>query len=291
MTLAFTFTLAATLAAAAAAAGPVTPAPAPSAAAPAVFVLNGDEDESLVLEAAPPEDANAPGTDGGEAPAPKAPAVKAGTAYRHVDLGGAGATVKASGDGKIGRSGCGDGERPIVPFAKLPEAKAAYVLVPGDWPAAPKSIKTESAATPAYEAIAATALAASGIKAPKILAGQAVKADVDGDGIEDLVFTASNSKGDGDPKIGDWSALIVQRTKNGKLETLTPLVTLIDDSNIEMAEGPVAPVNIAAIADIDGDGKMEIVTYAFGMEEHYVDVWSVKPDGTVPITYQAYCGV
>lgn len=199
--------------------------------------------------------------------------------------------MKTSGDGKIAASGCGAGERPIVPFDKLPAAEGAYLLVPGTWPAEPKRLTMESAAQPAYEAIAKVALGPSGIKDPKIAIGQAVKADFDGDGTEDIIFTASNSKGDSDPKIGDWSALIIQHTKDGKIETLAPVVTLIDEANLEMAEGPTQPLTVVAAADIDGDGKLEIVTLGFGAEEHFVDVWSIAPDGMATITYQAYCGV
>lgn len=276
------------LAAAASSAAATATPPAP-AAPPAVFVLYGSADEALVLEPAATSDES--GQDGGEAPPPKAPAVKKGAAYRVVDLKGAGPTVTASGDGKIGISGCGAGERPIVPFDKVPASEGAYVLVPGTWTAAPGAITTESAVNASYEKIATAALESSGVKAPKIIAGQAIKADFDGDGTEDLIFTAANANGDADPKVGDYSALIIQLNKAGKPVTIVPLVTLIDESNLEMAEGPTRPLNLVAIADIDGDGKMELVTYGQGAEEHYVDVWSLQADGTMAITYQAYCGV
>ena len=264
-------------------------AAAASAAPPAVFTLGGDT-EALVLEkpVAGPEDA---GADGGDALPPVAPAVKKGTPYRAVTLSGIQGTFPTSGDGKVGEYGCGGAQRAIVPFTGLPEGGAPYVLIPGEWAATPATITIANATGAANEALIGKVMAEYGMPDAKIVRGARIEADIDGDGKPDTILNVSNAAEGAELSGNQYSALVAIMSNNGK-EISVPL--MIQTSNTENPDPEGAPpvlLNIVAITDIDGDGKFELVTVGFGSEEHYVDVWSIAPDGTFNITYQGYCGV
>lgn len=262
---------------------------AATSAAPSVFVLN-PEVEVLVLEPRPGIDETA--TDDGEPPPSVAPAAKKGTAYRMVSLKGVGATVTTSADGREGENGCGGATRGLIAFSALPATDAPYVLVPGDWAAAPKTIIADDVTKSEYQPIVDAALAAHGVAGGKATAGVALKADIDGDGTDEIIVSATNvADGADKPKLGDFALIAVQHVKGGKPMTTGLLVQSIDKSNVEMADMPLSAPAVVAIADLDGDKRMEIVTLNIGYEEHSVDAWHVEEDATKRIPFQAYCGV
>ncbi|BCW87829.1 hypothetical protein sos41_09600 [Alphaproteobacteria bacterium SO-S41] len=264
-------------------------AAAANATPPAVFTLGGDT-EALVLEKTVVAPEN-PGTDGGEAPPPVAPAVKKGTPYRAVTLSGIQGTFATSGDGKVGAYGCGEAQRAIVPFTGLPEGGAPYLLIPGAWAATPATVTVSDGAGAANEALVAKVMADYGMPDAKIVRGAKVEADIDGDGKPDTILNVTNAAEGAELTGNQYSALIAIMSNNGKEVSVPLMIQTSNTENPDPEGGPPVLLNIVAIADIDGDGKFELVTVGFGSEEHYVDVWSIAPDGTFNITYQGYCGV
>lgn len=266
-------------------------AAAAASTAPSVFVLN-PEVEVLVLEPQPGLDETASGTDGGDAPPSVAPAAKKGMLYRKVDLKGVGETVTTIADGKEGEHGCGGAKRGLIAFTNLPASDAPYVLVPGDWAAAPKSIAQDDATKPEYQPIIDAALAAHGVSGGKATSGVVLKADIDGDGADETIVSATNVAENAEgPKAGDFAVIAVQHSKGGKPVTTGLLVQSIDAASLEMMDTPLSAPTIVAIADLDGDRRMEIVTLNMGYEEHSVDAWHVEDDASARIPFQAYCGV
>lgn len=258
-------------------------AAAAQVAPPAVFVLSPDG-ERMVMEPPPPEE---------PADEPRPPAgtgVKAGAPYRMVDLKGVGRTVTASADGGTPRPGCAGDELPTIPFDTLPPFEAPIMLVPGDWAAAPRTVTTLNATDLFLKPIVTAALADP--KAPDVVRGTALKADLNGDGVDETIISATSIAGDSaSPKVGDYTVLTVEWSANGRSSVLPIESQRITAENVEYGEVNWEAPQIVAIADLDGDGMMELIAVIWGYEQMDVVAWSFAPDGTPRVAYTAGCAV
>ena len=253
------------------------------AAPPPVYVLNSEAERFVMASTVPREDL--------ENPAPP-PAVKKGAPYRRVDLGGVGATIAASGDGDFSQTGCGGEPLPTVPFAEIPASETPYVLVPGTWKAAPEKIVTLDATQSFFQPLVAAGLAGSSVKNPKIAQGKAVKADLDGDGVDETIFSVTNiAAGSEGGALGDYTLLAVERVKDGKSQVIPLRTQIVTEDNVGAGDVVWAMPEITAIADLDGNGVMEIVSLYMGYDEFSADAWTLNDDGTATIALQAYCSV
>lgn len=258
-------------------------AAAAQATPPAVFVFS-PEGERMVMER-PVEPA-----DDSDPPPPAWTGVKKGEAYRMVGLAGAGATVAASEDGGTLRPGCGGEELPTIPFDALPPFEGPVILVPGSWTAAPKVITPVTATDAALGALVAAALKESSLVKPTVTRGTAVKADLNGDGVDETVFSVTDMpEGSTTRRPGEYTLLGVAWEKDGQT-TVVPLATqIVTAENVEYGDIAWEMPDLVAIADVDGDGAMEIVAIVWGYEVMEVNAWAIAADGTPRIVASASC--
>lgn len=257
---------------------------ASAAGTPSLVVSNGGM-AIEVLEPAPPAEPT-------EEPRPESASVyvKKGTAFRAVSLKGKGPKLIAKADGTTDENGCGGSIRGVVQFPEVTDIGVNYVLVPGDWPALPDAMTQDDGTKPDYAEIIAAALASNGAKDAKPTEAVALKADLDGDGKDEIVVSAHNIKPDAhEPQLGDFSLLAVKRGSDGKIVPLS--VDTIGEDRVGMGDVAIAPVELVALADVDGNGQFEVVATVWGYEQVSTDAWSIAPDGTATTIAQAYCGV
>ncbi|BCW87828.1 hypothetical protein sos41_09590 [Alphaproteobacteria bacterium SO-S41] len=261
-------------------------AAAAQAAPPAVFVLS-PEGERMVMErvAEPP-------TDGSDPPPPAWTGVKKGEPYRIADLKGLGAAVTASDDGGALRPGCAGEELPTIPFDTLPAFEEPIMLVPGTWPAMPKTITPVNATEAWLLPLIAAGLKAETVKNPAVKRGTALKADLNGDGVDETIFSVSNMEEGAEKRApGEYTLLAVEWVKDGK-STVVPLATqAVTAENADYGEVNWDIPQLVAIADFDGDGAMEVVAVIWGYEQMDVVAWSFAPDGTPHVAYTTGCAV
>lgn len=231
---------------------------------PSVFVIGGFGSDAILFDGASRDNP----------PPVAAPKVAKGTPYRVVDLTGVRATIATSGEGGVTEEGCGGMERPFIPFDPYPAGD--YVLVPGSWTAAPASIRTDRVTKPDAQAIVAGVLKKHGLSKAKVKHGQVIQADVDGDGLEDTVIAASSVDDGAETQAKtDFAVLLVARRVGNTQE----IVELSVDVNTN--EEGVLPHHIVAIADIDGDGRMEVVAYQSWGEGHGATAYSAVEAGKI----------
>jgi hypothetical protein len=88
---------------------------------------------------------------------------------------------------------------------------------------------------------------------------------------------------------GDYAVTFMRRVVGGEVQT-TVLASSVVDPRPEY--GPFVSVYpIAAMADLNGDGRMEIVLNGRYYEGASTLVHEVRPDGTAPKVLEAGCGV
>jgi hypothetical protein len=142
------------------------------------------------------------------------------------------------------------------------------------WNPVPRTIQNLPLENTAYQNVMATELKAHKINAPVVMS-QILKTDLDGDKIDEIILVAQRPKATFsdqrwlEPKyetgVGDYSLVLVRKVVAGKVKTFTLAERVIrkafDQKALENGTGPQMTVltqSVTAIADINGDGRMEV---------------------------------
>jgi len=138
--------------------------------------------------------------------------------------------------------------------------------------------------------LVAAALKETPVQDPAVTRGTAVKADLDGDGVDETIFSVTDMAEDAASRQpGEYTLLAVAWTKDGK-STVVPLATqIVTTENAEYGEIAWGIPELVAVADLDGDGAMELVAIVWGYEVMEVNAWAFSADGTARIVASASC--
>jgi len=155
----------------------------------------------------------------------------------------------------------------------------------------PRAVEVLDPSAPVYREAAAAVVAGFGIddSSPQVV--QVVRGDLDADGTAEVVVVAERLA-DVTGQIGsqgDYSVAFLRRAVGGQVRT-----TVLARSIVEPRPGfiPVAtPFRVGALADLNGDGRMEIVLGSRYYEGSTTLVHELRSDGSVPEVLQAECGV
>ena len=139
---------------------------------------------------------------------------------------------------------------------------AVGIGVNGTWNAMPRIPKRVSVQNPVYMAAVIAFLKKQGVRRPVAKITQAFQIDLDNDGTDEVLITATRIKsGFGVGwRAGEYSFSMLRKvTKSGVKDYLV-------DGNIYKStqdnSGAPNRYEISSIADLNGDGKMEIVLYS-----------------------------
>lgn len=159
-----------------------------------------------------------------------------------------------------------------------------------NWNPQPRVPNDFSTSSETYKEIVADVLRSKGIAAPKVSIRQAYRIDLDGDGTDEVVLSATSYKPDEtlpgvDP--GDYSFILLRKIVFSEVKNLV-LAGEFYNKKIESA----APneFQISAIADLNGDNNMEIVTRSQYYEGRAASVFEIKCTKIVEVLSTG-CGV
>ena len=148
-----------------------------------------------------------------------------------------------------------------------------------NWNLMPRALKEIGKTDATYLKIVGDFLRTKGIAKPAAKISQGFRVDLDGDGTEEVVLAATNYHSGVIPsvKAGDYSFLLLRKVVGGKAQNI-----LIAGEFYPKAKEFSAPneFSIQAIADLNGDGRMEIVmhgAYYEGAGSEIYDVSGAKP--------------
>ena len=146
----------------------------------------------------------------------------------------------------------------IVP---LKESPAGVIAIGGKWNALPRVPKIVGTKRPVYVAAVKAFLESRGLRNPAVKIEQILRIDLDGDGEEEALISATNyfSKDSNVPNAspaGSYSCVIERRVVKGEVRT-----RLIAGEFYPKAKTFNAPshYDVAAVLDVDGDGTMEVI--------------------------------
>jgi hypothetical protein len=159
------------------------------------------------------------------------------------------------------------------------------------WNPAPRIPKPIDLNNATYKAVVTKFLAKKGFARPVVKITEAYRVDLEGDGVEEVVLAATYyRKGLGSSASpGDYSFVIVRKAV-GRVVTDHMLVGDFVTKRIDF--GAPSEHHLSAIADLNGDGKMEIVLYGFYYEGDFASAFEMKNGRPVMIKeFEIGCGV
>ena len=164
-------------------------------------------------------------------------------------------------DGGNYLSSSGDGTRPA--------------LLAGPLPRAPRRVETLGTDSAGYRSAVAAFLANHGLAGARFEIARAVRADLDGDGTQEVLLEARSGPGldaasSASAPKGAFSLVLLRFVSpRGVSQVPLEFSRLGEDAPLELRR-------IRAIADVDGDGSMEIVTGVKGFEWQDATLWSYR---------------
>ncbi len=105
-----------------------------------------------------------------------------------------------------------------------------------------------------------------------------LKVDLEGDGVDEVVFVAS-SHPDGPPTSGPmYSSVGLRKVRTVDGQTVVDTVEIVEARvtvDIEQGFPDITQVFLEGFADLNGDGKLEIVVRIRGYESHYLGLFRI----------------
>jgi len=139
-----------------------------------------------------------------------------------------------------------------------PEMEDADVAVVGSWNVRPRPVTRGDASLPAYRALVREMLVRHGIRNPEVRITGVARADLDGDGTEEAVLSASRQADPDETRAsaGDYSLLIVRKLVGGAPRT----IVLEEEYHPRTSSDQILyTYTLGGIYDLDGDGRYEIL--------------------------------
>ena len=159
------------------------------------------------------------------------------------------------------------------------------------WNPLPRPVKNLDVNSPVYRKIVAETLAGKGLTGKDVKITQIFQTDLDGDGTDEVVLNATFFKKglSSRSEAGDYSFVMLRKVVNEKAQNM-----ILEGDFITKSANMGAPAQykVSSIADLNGDGKSEIVVYARYYEGEWVEVYELTGDVAKSVeSMKINCGV
>ena len=166
-----------------------------------------------------------------------------------------------------------------------PKPDKGVIAIAAPWNALPRKVQALDPTQKVYVDAVRDFLKTKGIDQPKLKIDNIIRVDLDGDGEEEVLISATNyfSKNDSVPMrspAGSYSAVILRRVVSGKVETLLVEGEFFPKAYASSDESSFNAPNaykVVAVLDLDGDGKMEIVVGSRYYEGEAMTIYRCDP--------------
>ena len=177
----------------------------------------------------------------------------------------------------------------LSPVSPDPTEGPAGIAVSASWEPRPRPVKGLDLTQETYLQAVRDLLISKGIAKPKPKITQLLRADLDGDGQEEVVLSATHYA-DADlisPKPGDYSFVVLRRVVGGKVRT-----QLLEGDFFPRSDEGATPnvYEASGILDLNGDGRMEVILNSRYYEGGGATVWELKRDRLEKVL-EIFCGV
>ncbi|MEX1134249.1 MAG: hypothetical protein WED83_05345 [Acidimicrobiia bacterium] len=163
------------------------------------------------------------------------------------------------------------------------------VAISADWVLNPHLVQ-ETTDDGTYATVASGLLAERGLTVDNPIIKQVIRFDLEGDGVNEVLAVAEDVPDGLLAEEGDYSIAFLQKVVQGDVATSV----IVESVVLEPAEGEtpfVLSFSVAAIADMNGDSRMEIILDSSYYEGVAVEVWEYVNDDIGPMAQvSAGCG-
>jgi hypothetical protein len=165
-----------------------------------------------------------------------------------------------------------------------PKPDKGVIAIAGPWNALPRKPKIADATQKVYVDAVRDFLKTKGIEQPKVKIESILRVDLDGDGEEEVLISATNyfSKDDRVPMrspAGSYSMVLLRRVVAGKVETQVVEGEFHPKAYVRKEDSFDAPnaYKVIATLDLDGDGKLEVVVGSNYYEGEEITIYRCNP--------------
>ena len=158
---------------------------------------------------------------------------------------------------------------------------AGLIAIGGSWNALPRVPKVESTRSTVYRAAVAELLRQKGIRNPQVRLVKVLRVDLEGDGVDEVLINATRAKRwesgiiANDSDAGDYSVVMLRKVIGGKVETIVLDGEYHPKPRDPETEGPPNEYELAAVLDLNGDGRMEVITAGAYYEGSWKTVYAI----------------
>lgn len=160
------------------------------------------------------------------------------------------------------------------------------VAISAPWPLQPH-LYLEDVDDGSFGAVAAELLATRGLDVASPVIKQVVRTDLEGDGVNEILVVAEDVSPGFIFELGDYSILFMRKVVDGVVQTAILEESVAVDEESQFGGAYL----VGTVADLNGDGKMEIVTNGAFFEGFGISVWEYVDDDLGPVLQlQGGCG-
>ena len=142
-------------------------------------------------------------------------------------------------------------------------------MLSGFAPKVPRRVSVLPPSAP-YELACRRWLSAHGVRLKKARVTRVLKTNLDGDGTDETIVEATNGSIAYQTPKGTYSVVLLRSIKDGKVVE-TPL-----DFTPQKPGGVMLNAITRGIADLDGDGRMEVLVSDSGIDENGAILWGYR---------------
>lgn len=193
---------------------------------------------------------------------------------------------KASPDADV----CPDVWLQTITPALDPDERNHAVGISAPWNPAPRKARATDTTQEVYVKAISDVLATKGIAKAKVKITQLLRVDLDGDGKEEVLITATHYTKIEElmaAKAGDYSIITLRRLDGDKVKT-----SIVNGEVYPKSDEAAAPNTheVAAVLDLDGDGTLEVLVRTTYYEGGGMEVYKLR-NGTLERVLEIECGV
>lgn len=196
--------------------------------------------------------------------------------------------------GKAASTGAPCSDTQFVEFSPSSESaayKTGAIAIGGSWNALPRVPRVESTTQAVYRNVVAGLLRSKGMPKATVRIAQIYRVDLEGDGVAEVLINATNHQGsnglsgsiNSNSRAGEYSMIVLRKIVKGKVQT-----SVLESAFYPQDKTFNAPsvFKILGAFDVNGDGKMEIVTKGRYYEGDWTTVYTVaggQPGGMLKV--------
>jgi len=172
----------------------------------------------------------------------------------------------------------------VLTVSLSPNPDKGAIALAAPWNALPRKVQILDATQQVYVDAARDFLKTKRIDKPKVKIESILRVDLDGDGEEEVLISATNyfEKDEGAPMrspAGSYSMVLLRQVVSGKVETQLVEGEFHAKAYVRKEDSFDAPnaYKVIAVLDLDGDGKMEIVVRSDYYEGGATTIYRCNP--------------